>query len=309
MEAYHRLTLDDRYQIQAEKNSGLGIREIAMRIGRSPSTVSRELKRNSRKYSPQYAHKCAAKRRAGVGPPQRMGALKDQIEYLLRLQWSPEQISGRLLNSGVRISHETIYRHIFKDFQNGGDLYFNLRRKRRYRRPRKITKTLKRNGFRTNQTWIDDRPRIVEKRKRIGDFERDTVLGKNGRLLTIVDRKSRLTKIGKIEKHNAYYTHLETLKLLKGHVVHTITNDNGPEFAFHNETAKDLKTKVYFSRPYSSWQRGTNENTNGLIRQYYPKGTDFSKVSNEQIAKIEQRLNERPRKCLGFRTPSEVHQV
>lgn len=304
---YHRLTLEDRYQIYAGKHSGLGIREIARALERPASTVSRELKRNRDGYGgyvPVRAHRKAVRRRSLIGPPKKVYVCKDKVDELLKQQWSPEQISGRLAMDGIRISYESIYRYVYNDSKH---LFKNLRRQRRQRRTRQSLKRLKNCGVRVNRTWIDERPSIVEQRVRLGDLERDTVLGKNGRLLTIVDRVSRLTKIAKVERHNSYYTHLTTLKLLKGAIVHTITNDGGPEFGMHDQTAKDLNTKVYFNRPYSAWQRGTNENTNGLIRQYYPKGTDFSKVTDDDISKVEALLNNRPRKKLGYKTPYEVH--
>lgn len=307
MGQYHRLTLEDRYQIYAGKNSGLSIREIARVLDRSASTVSRELKRNrdgNGCYVAIRAHRKAAKKRAMIGPPKKIHICKDKVDELLKLQWSPEQISGRLALDGIKISYESVYRYVYNE---GKQLHVHLRRKRRCRRTRQSLGRLKNCGVRVNQTWIDERPKIVEQRERLGDFERDTVLGKNGRLLTIVDRVSRLTKIAKVERHNGYYTHLATLKLLRDEIVHTITNDSGPEFGLHDQTAKELNTKIYFNRPYSAWQRGTNENTNGLIRQYYPKGTDFSKITEEEVSKVESLLNNRPRKKLGFKTPLEVH--
>ena len=312
MSSYHRLTQEERYQIQGWIKSHTSIREMASLLGRAPSSISRELRRNKcgRVYHASRANKLARKRRSSIGPPKRIDSkLKGYIDTDLGQQWRPEQISGSLRRRGLIISHETIYQYIFEDFKRGGELYKNLARKRKFRRSRKVARNLRNVGKRSYTNWIDKRPAIVELRSRIGDFERDTLLGKarGPVLLTIVDRTSRLTKIAKISGVNSVQTHLATLNLLKGFKVHTITNDNGAEFALHYLTAKELKAKVYFNHPYSSWQRGTNENTNGLIRQYFPKGTDFTKVSEKEIQIIEDKLNNRPRKCLGYKTPLEVH--
>jgi transposase, IS30 family len=282
-------------------------------LKRSPSTISRELRRNTGEngaYFPGKAQRMALERRESVGPPLRVkGALIKTISNLLCLQWSPEQISGRLKLKGTTVSHEAIYRFVYKDRAEGGDLYLNLRRKRKMRRSQIAAKNLRKAGLRVNQAWIAERPSIVEKRVRLGDFERDTILGSKGGpiLLSIVDRVSRLTKIGMLSKLSSEQTHRETIQLLKRMTVHTITNDNGPEFSLHKRTSITLKAPIFFNDPYSSWQRGTNENTNGLIRQYYPKGFNFTEVSSAQIKEIELRLNKRPRKCLGYKTPIEVH--
>ncbi len=278
---------------------------------RSPSSISRELRRNQNvKYDAKRAHQRWKKNRARIGPPKRITeTIKLQIEERLKIQWSPEQISAALSLEKVKISHETIYKYIYEDYRRGGDFYKNLRWARKMRRTHVATRNLKRSGLRLDRRSISEREEVVERRLRVGDYERDTMLGKNGRLLTIVDRASRLTKIAKLDKANAFSfdTHLETLNLLKDEIVHTITNDHGTEFGLHDMTEKSLKAKVYFAEPYCAWQRGTNENTNGLIRQYFPKGTDFSKVSREEIKHVESLLNARPRKCLGYKTPNEVH--
>lgn len=315
MVEYHRLTSDERYLIRVLKGRGSSIREIGRTLSRTPSTISRELKRNSSKfgnYSEWMAQLKLEKRRIGIGPSKIIFAeLKRTIDFLLKTnQWSPQQIAGRLKTQGQQISHETIYQYIYRDTHQGGVLFKNLRRKRRLRRSHKSSRRMKNTGIRVNQRWIDERPLIVEKRTRLGDFERDTVLGKKGSpiLLTIVDRATRFTCVSLIAKLNARLAHRATLKLLSEFKVRTITNDNGPEFALHKETAKALGIKIYFNHPYSSWERGTNENTNGLIRQYYPKGTDFRKVTKKQIKELQDRLNSRPRKCLGYMTPQEVYE-
>ena len=309
---YQRLTLADRYQIMALIRSKLSVRAIATNLGRHPSTISREIRRclSSRSnYRATVSHRQYLKRRSKVHRPLKVqGQLAETINFYLGKQWSPEQIAGRLKRAGVSISHETIYRYVYKNYQYGGKIYLNLRRRRRSRRSHKVCRSLKRSGVRANGNHMGLRPKIVEKRKRVGDYERDTVQGKfkGPVLLTIVDRVSRLTKIKKVQWINAKATHHATVELLQNLPVNTITNDNGSEFSEHRQTAEALAIEIYFNDPYSSWQRGTNENTNGLIRQYYPKGTDFTKVSDSEIEQLENLLNNRPRKCLGYRTPFEV---
>ncbi len=306
MRSYGRLTLEHRYQIKALKDSGLSIRKISTILMRSASTISRELRREPGKYYPKAAQEKANLERSRQAPRLKIqGELEIKVQELIGQQWSPEQVSGRLRLEGTSISYETIYKYIYQHPDK--EICKNLRRKRRSRRSRATTQNYKGSGFRVNQSWIEDRPSIVEERSRIGDFERDFVLGKDSRILTIVDRKSKLTKIKKVAKHSAYETHMDTVELLSGMKVHTITNDNGAEFSLHCFTGKVLNAQVYFARPYCSWQRGTVENTNGLIRQYYPKGTNFNEVTDQEIAEVERRLNSRPRKTLGYLTPYEVH--
>lgn len=312
MEGYRRLTPIDRYQIEALKESGLSVRAIAGIVERSPSSVSRELQRNSTDglYRARRAQRLTQERRHAVGPPRRIDEqLARRIKnHLISKQLSPEQIHAHFLHKKIKVSIETIYKFIYDEHRAGGNLYLNLRRHRKHRLTRSAGRNYKKSGLRVNQSWISERPKIVEAREGIGDYERDTLLGKKGSpiLLTIVDRVSRFTRIAKIKGVNAQAAHNATVKLLKKLKVHTITNDNGAEFAFHKKTAEVLKTKIYFNDPYCSWQRGTNENTNGLIRQYFPKGYDFKSVSNQEIKRIQHILNTRPRKCLGFKTPLEV---
>lgn len=316
MEKYHRLTREERYQIQALFKSGCGIRQIARNLGRNASSISREIKKNWQNnvplpYRAAWAMGRALKIRRAIHPPYKItGCFSKRIDELLEQKWSPEQISGRLRLEDIRICHETIYQYVFRNKKLRGELWKNLRRKRRYRYSRMILKRLKTLGKRTNRRWIDQRDKIVEQRLRKGDYERDLMLGKRGGplLLTIVDRASRFTKIGLLEKVDAVLAHELTVKLLKGQTVHTLTNDNGPEFSMHWLTERILRAKVYFAYPYRSWEKGTNENTNGLLRTYFPKGTDFTAISQEIIKSVESQLNSRPRKCLDFRTPYEVHQ-
>ena len=224
------------------------------------------------------------------------------VQDRLLEQWSPEQISGH-----VAISPETVYQRVYANKRAGGLLWKNLRsqklRKKRYGKA-------ERRGTIPNRVSIDDRAAIVETRSRIGDWEADTVIGKNHRqaIVSIVERKTGFTLIQKVERKTALAVSQAMIGLLKPHrkKVHTITSDNGKEFAGHEEIASKLKADFYFAHPYSSWERGTNENTNGLIRQYFPKNRDFTTITQQEINMAMERLNNRPRKRLGYQTPSQV---
>lgn len=220
----------------------------------------------------------------------------------LQQQWSPEQISGH-----AAISHETVYQRVYADKRVGGLLWKHLRcqkqRKKRYGKA-------DRRGIIPNRLSIEDRPAIVETRSRIGDWEADTVIGKNHRqaIVSIVERKTGFTLIRKVERKTAQAVGQAMVGLLKPlrNQVHTITSDNGREFARHEEIAKRLQADFYFAHPYASWERGTNENTNGLIRQYFPKNRDFTTITQQEIDTAMERLNNRPRKRLGYQTPNQV---
>jgi len=309
---YTRLTREERYQIFALRNSGLSVRKTALCLDRSPSTISRELRRNSCgfNYRPRAADKLACSRRSMIHPNFVIsGHLRSHVVSMLGMQWSPEQIVGHLAKKKIFTTHETIYQFIYREFKLGRNIYLNCRRKRKYRRTRLATFNYKNVRKNKNSKNIELRPKVADLRKRLGDLERDTIVGKHGTaaLLTIVDRSSRLTLIGKVTRLNPKLTHELTVKLLKRQVLRTITNDNGQEFQYSEQTEKALKTDIYFNNPYSSWERGTNENTNGLIRQYFPKGTNFDEVTDAEIRNVECLLNNRPRKTLGFKSPLQVH--
>jgi IS30 family transposase len=313
---YQRLTRMERYQIAALKKSGTGVREIGRVLNRSPSTISGELLANSswKGYDAQAADlqskgrrevKCA-KRQVVVS-----GEVKEYVTQKLLLDWSPEQISGRLLRErNLKLSSSTIYRFVYKDARSGGDLWTHLRTRRRKR------KRQKRSILAENLNILKDirpmrcRPKIVDEKTRVGDFERDLVVGTKpgGAILTINDRVSKRVKLAILKKKSADAVHQETLRLLKNSTVHTLTNDQGAEFARHKKTEKQLRAPIYFCRKACAWERGANENTNGLLRQYFPRCTDFSSITKAQINEAEHRLNTRPRKTLGYRTPEEVHQ-
>ena len=310
---YTQLTLSKRYHISALKKQGYSQKEIAAEIGVHPSTISRELRRNNdslRGYDAELAQVKSVQREKSK---KKRSSLTKQIEKYIRsklkLDWSPEQISGRMkLDIGVSIVHETIYRYIYANKANGGRLYKHLRYKnKKYHRRGKEYKA---RGIIIDRVMIDKRPKIVEKKKRIGDFEIDTVIGKDhkGALVTVVDRKSKFTLIKNVPSKEAEVVTkalIEMIRPIKA-VTHTITSDNGKEFAYHKKVSAALDVDFYFANPYHSWERGLNEHTNGLIRQYLPKKSEFLHISKEEIVTIQNRLNHRPRKALGYKTPYEV---
>ena len=309
MRTYRQLTQEQRYQIYALKKTKHSLAEIATVIGVHKSSVSRELKRNrgQRGYRPQQAHELAVDRRQKAGSRITV-EVWTVVESLLRQDWSPEQISGRLKKEqGVRISHEWIYQYVLKDKQAGGNLYRHLRCQKQRR---KRYGTYDRRGKLPNCRSIEERPAIVSTRKRLGDWEVDTLIGKQQKqaLLTLTERKSRFTLLGKLSRRTAQTVRQQVCKLLLPvrDKVHTLTSDHGKEFADHAQIAESLQLKFYFAHPYAAWERGTNENTHGLLRQYFPKKSDLQFVSNKKIEQAMSRLNFRPRKCLAFRTPFEV---
>jgi len=300
---YTHLTREERYQIYALKKAGHKQYEIAELLERSKSTISRELARNigGRGYRPKQAQ-CMAEERRAMNARTIDEETWQFVCARLREEWSPDQISKY-----AEISIETVYQRVYADKRAGGLLWKNLRcqklRKKRYGKA-------ERRGIIPNRLSIEDRPAIVETRSRIGDWEADTVIGKNHRqaIVSIVERKSGFTLIRKVERKTAQAVSQAMIGLLKPHrkKVHTITSDNGKEFAGHEEIASKLKADFYFAHPYSSWERGTNENTNGLIRQYFPKNRDFTTITQQEIDMAMERLNSRPRKRLGYQTPSQV---
>jgi IS30 family transposase len=293
MRQYRQLTEDDRIEIYAMVQAGKNQKQIARILGVHPSTICRELKRNTglRGYRPKQAQQKALHRRLTARKAIKMTS--ETINYIqrkLRQDHSPEQIAERMKRDcqwrGPQLSHERIYQHIWKDKAGGGTLYKHLRiggskQRRKRRNSRDMRGTIK------NRVGIKARPAIVEKKIRIGDWEGDTVVGKNhqGALVTLVDRKSKLTLIGKVNRYTAEAVEQAIISLMEllPRRTYTLTVDNGKEFSNHENVAATLQLKVYFADPYSAWQRGLNENTNGLIRQYVPKGSDIRTFSDEQI--------------------------
>lgn len=311
MKSYQQLTQDQRYQIHAFLKAGFSQSLIACQLRVDPSTISRELKRNrgQRGYRPKQAQYLADSRRQTKDNPTRITPDTWQtVDTLLQQDWSPEQISGTLKQQGKSsVSHEHIYQHIYADKQQGGLLHTHLRcQKKRRKRYGKYD----RRGQLPNRRSIDDRPAIVADKARLGDWEADTIIGKNHQqaIVSLVERQSKLTRLAKVERNTEAAVKQAIIEMLTPFAacVHTITSDNGREFAAHEEIAEALAADFYFAHPYHSWERGLNENTNGLIRQYFPKGSDFTMITDQQVQAVAERLNERPRKTLGYQTPNHV---
>ena len=313
MKKYKQLTQEQRYQIYALRKAGMSMGSIALEIGTVTSTISREISRNTgaRGYRPKQAHEKTIERHK-VKP--KLITLTEEIKMLIgeqlrSVESSPEQISGRLkVEYQLSISHETIYQYLITNRAGGGELYLHLRHK--HKKYRKRYGSTDRRGQIIGRVSIDDRPIIVEEKSRIGDFEGDLVIGKNhkGALATLVDRHSKFSLIAKVSNksaNNVTEAIITMLRPIKEHL-HTITFDNGKEFAYHQTMADTLAVNVYFAHPYHSWERGLNEHTNGLIRQYFPKGSSLEDVTVEQVMAVQDKLNHRPRKILGFKTPFEV---
>jgi IS30 family transposase len=310
MSGYTQLTQEQRYQIAALLAAGHSQAVTAQRLGVHKSTISRELKRNQglRGYRPKQAQRLADNRRKEKVAPRIASETWAWVEQLLREDWSPEQISGWLASEQGRcISHEWIYLYVYEDKRRGGDLHRHLRcqkaRRKRYG-------SNDRRGQIKDRVSIDERPEIVNERSRFGDWEVDTVIGKPGGpvLVTVAERKSRMSLIALAANKTAEAVTAALVASLRplSNRVYTLTYDNGKEFAHHKTVAEALNADGFFAHPYHSWERGLNENTNGLIRQYLPKGTDFKSITDSDVQKIMHKLNNRPRKCLGFKTPHEV---
>ena len=308
--SYKQLTEVERYQVQSFLKAGYTKKKIAQELGRHPSTIGRELDRNTglRGYRPQQAQRFAECRKKLHSHTLITHSTWQNVEELLRADVSPEQISGRLKYEGLQtVSPEWIYEYIRKDKQGGGDLHTHLRcqkkRKKRYGRPdgREAIK---------NRVSIEERPSIVEERCRVGDWEMDLIIGRLGGsvLMTAVERKYRYTVMALAPNKTAEAVKETILAALTplADLVETMTYDNGKEFSLHEVISDQLQAQGYFAHPYHSWERGLNENTNGLIRQYFPKGTSFDDLTPKQVKSIMDKLNNRPRKCLGFKTPNEV---
>ncbi|MDQ7075932.1 MAG: IS30 family transposase [Gammaproteobacteria bacterium] len=312
MRTYKQLTTEQRCQIYALKKSGMTQQWIADAVGISQPSISRELRRNRSQCGYRYkkAQEISEQRRKAARKALQMTPeMIELLEEKLSEKWSPEQISGWLLEErGLSLSYETIYLHVWKDKVEGGELYKHLRRKGKVYQPR--SKKLAGRGYIKNRVSIDERPAVVDEKSRVGDWEIDLVIGKghSGALVTIVERATRFTVSKRIDDKSAKTVTAATLDLLEPFkdVVLTITANNGKEFAYHEQMTEALDAKVYFADPYCSWQRGLNENTNGLLRQYWPKNTDFKKVSANEVSAVIINLNDRPRKKLGYKTPAKL---
>jgi IS30 family transposase len=310
--SYNQLTEVERYQIQALMKVGLSQKQIAGELRRSPSTICRELKRNRglRGYRPAQAQRLSDSRRVNAHKAIKLTEqVLTWIRTLLTQQLSPQQVVDYVLkHKNVSLHHETIFQLIYKDKADGGTLYQHLRIASKAYRKRYGSDD--RRGKIKNRVDIDERPAIVTQRTRIGDWEGDTVMGKGRKsaLLTMVERKTLYTVMVKLTGKRADLLAEAAINKMKhlSDKVNTITFDNGLEFAEHETIAKQLGADIYFAHPYASWERGINENTNGLIRQYFPKGTDFNLVSDEQVRFVMERLNNRPRRTRGGCSPNEL---
>lgn len=307
---YRRVTCEMRLVIKTCLDLGLNQVEIAGKAGLSRSTISREIGRNSggRGYRPKQAQRLCEERQAYRFRPKKMTLeMVSRVREKIELKWSPEQISGRLKQEGLEsVSAETIYQYIYKDTKSGGSLWRNLRRARRSRKPRFPRE--ERRGTIQNATSIHDRPKQADRRKKRGHWERDTMLGKNRKtgILVLTDRKCRFNVFKKLNRRRAVIVTNKTVAALKDLPVRSITNDRGQEFNDAQRLEKKIGVTVYFCDPYSSHQRGTNENRIGVLRQYLPKGSDLSNLHWKQLKKIEFEMNNRPMKCLDWQTPYET---
>lgn len=315
-ETMKHITSEERHTIAHLLSQKISPASIASQLNRSKSTITREMKRNSNQRTGEYQHELAERKaqERQTSKAKRNDYTTDiqaHVEQELAKKHSPEQIAGEAKLLGINcVSHETIYRKVWIDKQQGGILYEDLRNRSKRYRKRGAAKDNR--GKLRNTTSIDKRPKVVEKRVRLGDLEIDLIIGNGhqGAILTINDRVSGLVIIEQLKGKQAAEISAATIARLKPYKehLHTITSDNGKEFAGHEEIAKALGIDFYFAHPYHSWERGSNENLNGLIRQYIPKNTNISTLPTELFSEVEKALNKRPRKRHGYLSPQKIHQ-
>ena len=310
--AYRHITSEERYMLAVLRKQGFNQSEISRALGRHRRTISRELRRNCSRwghYRPSKAiEKCNGRRSRSRRNQHFTRADFKLVESLLRRQWSPEQVSGHLRRHGeLSISHETIYQHIWLDRRLGGSLYRHLRGARKQRRKRYGAYDSR--GRLAGKRHISERPRAAELRTQLGHWEIDTIIGKGSLhcLVSLVERKTGYLLLGKLKARTKKHTSHRTLHLVCRHsdLVKTITADNGTEFHDYSVIEEATGTTFYFATPYHSWERGTIENTNGLIRQYVPKSASMTTLNQQHCNAIANKLNNRPRKRLGYKTPQE----
>src|SRR5947209_14873810 len=311
---YHQITSEERYTLATlrKQQPRLSHAAIAVNMGRHRSTIARELKRNCCESDGGYRHDRAQQlARLRLKRSRRNSHLTTEdwqmIEELLQADFSPEQVSGTLRRFGVlHVSHETIYRHIWRDKRQGGTLYRRLRQRPKYR---KRYGTNEKRGKVAGKRHISERPAVVEHRKQIGHWEIDTVAGTGSKhcILTLVERVTGCVLIGKLRDHTVDALNDRLLDIINGspHLFNTIPAHNGTEFHGYRHIEQLTGVQIYFATPYHSWERGTNENTNGLIRQYLPKRTSMKHITQRRCNEIANTLNNRPRKRHGFLTPIE----
>ena len=311
---YRQLTSGERYQIAALRQQGLTVSAIALALARHPSTIYREVARNAAPYDGAYRPNMAVEMTSARRRRSRRNALYGRrdfapIKRLLRNRWSPEQIVGRQRRLGLPVmSHETIYLWLWRDKADGGSFWTYLRGANKRRRKRYGRKDSR--GRLAGKRPIQDRPEVVNRRGRFGDWEADTVRGRGTPCIaTVAERKSGLVRLGPLRRATVEHTNARVVKVLahEPHPVRTITSDNGVEFHGYKDIERHLGTTFYFATPHHAWERGTSENTNGLIRQYLPKGTSLAHLTQARCNQIANTLNHRPRKRLDFRTPYEVY--
>ncbi len=309
-----QITLEQRYEIAALRNIGKTLDDIGNILGFHKSTISKELRRNRDGRSGVYKPKLAERkcRERHQSKQKRILLTKEVIKVvdrLIRHDLSPEQVVGHCKKNGIKcVSIETIYLHIWEDKKAKGNLFTHLRRKgRRYKKRGGVNEA---RGQISNRVSIEKRPPIVDKKSRFGDLEADTIVGKDhkGAIVTLNDRSSGTLKMKKTVTREANEVRNAINEMLEEWIpfIKTITSDNGKEFAEHEKIAEECQIDFYFANPYSPWERGANENLNGLIRQYFPKKSDFSLISDQEIKRIETKLNNRPRKRFNFDTPLEM---
>jgi len=313
MKNYTHLDQSQRYGLESYLSVGKSKSEIAMILKVSVSTIYRELQRNCDARNTCYRAKLAEKKyQERLRKKPKHNRFTKEIEFYVNEQLaqelSPEQIKGYSKFYNIEcVSPESIYKYIWLDKQRGGNLFKSLRNQGKRYRKRGAKKDAR--GLISNRIPIDKRPKVVEDRSRFGDLEIDTIIGRNhkGAIVTINDRKTGLLRMKKVSSKEAQPVKNATLELLEEWkpMLHTITSDNGKEFSLHQEIASSLDIEFYFAKPYHSWQRGSNENLNGLIRQYIPKKTDFKTITDEYIAEVERKLNSRPRKRLAYKSPNQ----
>ena len=311
MSQYHQLTQEQRYYIEVSVRNGVSQTAIAQCLDVHKSTISRELKRNrgQRGYRKKQAHNKALERRRSKSRRRISDSTWALVEDRLRCGHSPESISGRMKLEGCEsVSHESIYLYIYADRAAGGELYMHLVSQKPRRKKRRVGKD--RRGQITDRVSIDKRPAVVDELSRTGDWEVDTVVGSNhqGVIVTMNERRSGVNMAVAVSNKSAALVRAAIIKALTPYRrwVHTITSDNGKEFADHKEIAQNLDCEFYFAHPYHSWERGRNENSNGRLRRFFPKGTSFQNLSQQELDIAIEKMLDTPRKMLGFKTPREV---
>ena len=312
--SYHQITSAERYRLSALRRQGLGNPQIARHLRRHRSTIWREVRRNAHPTDGRYKvekaiERASGRRRRSRSHPRFRAWQLQRVWRLLRQRWSPEQIAGHLSMSGLlRISHETIYRYIWRDMRHGGGLYRQLRCA--LKRRRKRYGAYDSRGRLAGKRMIQERPAAVQWRRQVGHWEIDTVLGQGSRhcIVSLVERKSGYLQIGKLNARNKEQTTVMTIELIRRHpdLFSTITADNGTEFHGYAQIEQATGVPFYFANPHHAWERGTNENTNGLIRQYLPKHSSMARLTQCECDAIAKSLNTRPRKRHGYRTPQQI---